>query len=342
MSQDALFPLNAGFATATYTSSDPDEFASLSRTETVDVIDTGPGPFHAWVTRVNLNRIWMQRGSESVPFLARIKHPAERIGISFLKPASAQSMLQATMVSHHDLAMLSCGQPISSRSLGGSEWATISLPADDFIAFGRTFLNRDVDVPGPFHISLPSALAMGRLQRIHETIIHLARTKPQVFVGRNAVRDFEEQLLHALFATLSAGKVVGSDSCAHHAKVLAQFQEYLEAHPENAPHMTDVCSAIGVAGRTLRFVCSRYLGMSPKRYLKFRRMHLARRALIHGTSDSTTVTNVAMQFDFWELGRFSVTYRTMFGESPAETLRAPPERFCRYRGEFPMPKASFI
>ena len=142
MSQDSLFAMNAGFATATYTSTDPDEFASLSRAEIVDVIDTGPGPFHASVTRVNLNRIWMQRGSESVPFLARIKHPAERIGISFLKPTSAQSMLQATIVSNHDLAMLSLGHPDLFQISG-------KFGMGNYIAAGRRFSYLWPDIAQP-------------------------------------------------------------------------------------------------------------------------------------------------------------------------------------------------
>jgi transcriptional regulator GlxA family with amidase domain len=64
--------------------------------------------------------------------------------------------------------------------------------------------------------------------------------------------------------------------------------------------------------------------MGPIRYLALRRMHLARRALLQADS-STTVTRVATDHGFWELGRFSVAYRALFDESPSESLRRPPD-----------------
>ena len=61
--------------------------------------------------------------------------------------------------------------------------------------------------------------------------------------------------------------------------------------------------------------------MSPKRYLSMRRMNLARRALRNAEAQRTTVTEIASDYGFWELGRFSVAFRSLFGESPSTTLR---------------------
>jgi AraC-like DNA-binding protein len=76
-----------------------------------------------------------------------------------------------------------------------------------------------------------------------------------------------------------------------------------------------------VSGRALRLYCYELFGMGPKRYLYLRRLHLVRHELQRAMSRKATVTNVATQFGFWELGRFSVDYRSLFGESPSETLR---------------------
>jgi transcriptional regulator GlxA family with amidase domain len=107
-----------------------------------------------------------------------------------------------------------------------------------------------------------------------------------------------------------------------HDLIVTRFEEFLEANPNKPLYLPEICAAIEVAERTLRVACEEHLGMGPIRYLALRRMHLARRALLQA-KPSITVTHVATDHGFWELGRFAVAYRALFGESPSETLHRP-------------------
>ena len=109
-----------------------------------------------------------------------------------------------------------------------------------------------------------------------------------------------------------------------HQVIMVRFEEYLEANPDRPLYLPEICQAIGVAERTLRVSCEEHLGMGPIRFLTLRRMHLVQRALSRAEPSSVTVTRIVADHGFWELGRFAVAYRTLFGESPSETLRRGP------------------
>jgi len=49
---------------------------------------------------------------------------------------------------------------------------------------------------------------------------------------------------------------------------------------------------------------------------------------------SVTVAKIATRFGFTELGRFSVEYREMFGESPSTTLHQPLRKKTDLRRSF--------
>jgi AraC-like DNA-binding protein len=160
------------------------------------------------------------------------------------------------------------------------------------------------------------------LLHLHDAAGHLAATVPDILAHPEVAKSIEQELVRAMVRCLTEGVVVGSVNRHQRVPVMRRFERFLESSPERPLYIAEICAAIGVAERTLRDHCLDHLGMSPHRYLWLRRMTLARRALSRADPTLKTVTEIATDLGFWELGRFSVAYRKLFGETPSATLRS--------------------
>jgi AraC-like DNA-binding protein len=162
---------------------------------------------------------------------------------------------------------------------------------------------------------------MARLQRLHAAAGQLAEAAPEIIAHPEAARGLEQALIEAMIACLGTAKVREDRSALRqHALIMRRFRRAVEQNSDEPLYIPELCTAIGVSAGTLRNCCREQLGMSPKRYLLLRRMHLARRALRDSAPAATTVTEIATRYGFWQFGRFAGEYRSLFGELPSATL----------------------
>jgi AraC family ethanolamine operon transcriptional activator len=104
------------------------------------------------------------------------------------------------------------------------------------------------------------------------------------------------------------------------ARVVKAAEDYLRGHPDMLLlHVSDLCEAAAVSERTLRNAFNEAYGMGPMRHLRIRRLNQVRRLLLNPQPVITSVTEAAMRFEFFDLGRFARDYRRLFGEKPSET-----------------------
>ena len=103
-------------------------------------------------------------------------------------------------------------------------------------------------------------------------------------------------------------------------QVVEQAEAFLNAHRGDPVPIEYLCRVTGVSERTLRNAFHDVRGMSPKRFMLRARLDQVHRAL-QSRQAARTVTNVATEHGFFELGRFAGQYKAAFGVSPSETLR---------------------
>jgi AraC-like DNA-binding protein len=202
----------------------------------------------------------------------------------------------------------------------------MSLPKDDLDVTCQAVTGREYSGSPLKHLIRPAPELMSRLLKIHEMVGQLAKTTPDILSLPEVARALEQELILVMIRCLTEGCPLGMTSGGRrHDMIIARFEEFLDTHPGQPLYLTEICAAINVAERTLRIACEEHLGMGPIRFLSLRRMHLVHRALRQADSSATTVTRLATDHGFWELGRFAVAYRALFGEPPSESLRRPPD-----------------
>jgi AraC-like DNA-binding protein len=104
-------------------------------------------------------------------------------------------------------------------------------------------------------------------------------------------------------------------------EAVERTEAYIRTHADTAIPLSELCRIVGLSERSLRNAFYEVRGTAPKRCLQDERLLEARRALSTAVARQTTVTGVAMENGFFELGRFARVYRDMFGEAPSATLR---------------------
>ena len=109
--------------------------------------------------------------------------------------------------------------------------------------------------------------------------------------------------------------------CASRLEVVAKAQTVLQQVADEPISIAALSEAVGVSERTLRNAFTDVYRQSPKRYLVTQRLLAVRQALCSAATPGATVTGIATAHGFFELGRFALRYKALFGESPSQTLR---------------------
>ncbi len=175
------------------------------------------------------------------------------------------------------------------------------------------------------HVAPASAAAVAGLGATLNTVLEAGRARPDMFCHPHAVRSMQQDVLAAFCRSLSLPlspprRVNG----AIRQRGLQRAIEYLRSEDTALVTVADLCTAACVTERTLQYAFRENFGLSPLGFLHLRRYHAARRDLLASDCKMSTVQEIAQCNGFYQLGRFAVRYKSLFGESPSHTLMKPP------------------
>jgi AraC-like DNA-binding protein len=133
-------------------------------------------------------------------------------------------------------------------------------------------------------------------------------------------RHLEEMICHELLRQWSAG--VGHDLTTGARQAAPHYvraaERVLADRARDAPTISDVANNLGISVRSLSEGFRRFRGITPRQFLKERRLDGLRRDLL--TTEGKTVAQIAADWGYVNFGVLAAAYRTRFGETPSQTL----------------------
>jgi AraC-like DNA-binding protein len=285
--------------------------------------------FRIEMTQVAMSRLWLQRVHLCSPTVSTATSKPGRRSIGFLTESNLSPYHHCGIGVMPGDIIVNTLEAEHRRCDAGLDYGLMSIPTDELDTAVEAIVGCELMEKSERHIFHPQPQLMSRLLKLHRAIGQLAHDTPDILQLPEVLRALQNEFVHVLVRCL-ADTVDAKTSTRgrRHDAIIARFEEFLEANPDRPLYLTEICAAIGVAERTLRASCEEQLGMGPIRFLALRRMHLVRHALLSAIPSTSTVTRIATDYGFWELGRFAVAYRAAFGESPSETLNRPTKQIA--------------
>ncbi|MGQ7932354.1 anthranilate 1,2-dioxygenase regulatory protein AndR [Paraburkholderia sp. D1E] len=169
----------------------------------------------------------------------------------------------------------------------------------------------------------PFVSLSGELMRAWKEQLQLVAGSPEFLncaCAHPSVAAHVEALLVNLLTAAHCAKPMHSSARAPVPHIVRVADEFMAQHLPMPLMLQDIASAAGVSIRTLGDAFQNFRNASPMTCLRQLRLDRARAALV-ASSGAVSIATIAMDCGFTHLGRFAISYRERFGESPSDTVR---------------------
>ncbi|SRR5690606_37594748 len=101
---------------------------------------------------------------------------------------------------------------------------------------------------------------------------------------------------------------------------IRRIAEYVTANIQDDISVADLAAEVNIGERRLFKIFQLHLQTTPLLYIKSVKLQHVKKAIEQTACNGRTVTDIATDYGFGHLGRFSMEYRRIHGELPSETL----------------------
>jgi len=320
MSKAVLEPLNRF---PLFRTSDPDELFQVGSAplgaSRIDVKNLEN--FEARVNLVQLRGVGFTFGATTCDLSTdHCESDVIKVQFAIKGRASVRVLHRETVVNERQIGIAPSGAPSHDACQAGHARLTLRLDHKALLQKLEALLGGKPRGQLTFESAIdrqsPPAQRLQQLVSLFAEQLNAVPPMPQVLC-----RELEQAVQVAFLCAShhSFSELLERDEKAPASSLVRDVEEIIEANWQNAIDIERLAARAGVSARTLFRAFQQARGYSPMAFAKTVRLRRARELLMSG-DPSVSVTDIAFQCNFSNMGHFSKDFHDAFGERPSEML----------------------
>lgn len=273
------------------------------------------GEFSATLYAVHTPHIQLHDTIYSHGFLTRGEFPKGCMILAYIK-TKAKIAFQNRVIEINELVITTSGDEVDYLSSGENEVFTIIVEKNLFLQAFFDYFGEPFDLhqaQSRFFIKphMPQLFVAG----ITAWITFL-KNNHHLLLSADKYDMVESEILKDIFECLMIENVLKDRS----GFKIEKARDFLHASLDESLDSMTLANELGISQRHMERLFKSNYGITPKRYLLNLRMNAARKELLLSPPKDSTISTIALKYNFFDLNHFSKAYKIMFNELPSQTL----------------------
>ena len=306
---------------------DPDELKQVIDSAQITHTLVQGGRLRFDLQRLQLGSGTLDCGLYGSAILAEGDFPAQAVAVGMVVEGPGPILRNGEFNRLHSVQLYGENAEISYRAEPETRWMVYAIDRATLQEASIELTGRPLPIPETGSISVDPSPETGTVlaRTIFETLSVAASASESSATAALAKR-LQERLHYDITRAVASAQSQERQSRiarerARRRQIVSRAEEFLRANLSEPFSLSGLADATGVGARQVQYHFQKIYGMTPLVWFRSRKLAGIRAELKRRGGSDTRVTDVAMDWGFYHLGRFSREYRRLFGEKPSDTLR---------------------
>ncbi len=255
-------------------------------------------------------------GRYSFPVRAIGAFPSRKLFIGYMRKSPQPAWVNGVEADQRTMEFYPEGTELNYRAAPNSEWLAIEFDEHALQAAAQKRLGHNLELPWKhvvsFRVPRSERAALDRMVRCLWT--HPVSGALMIGPILGKIAEILDGLRRKLSREADSGEI-------RRVALLTRADDYLRASIAHPFDLKSLANAVGANARSLQRYFMDAYGLTPLQWARCLALHHVRKRLLASNLKKFTIEGAAREYGFRHMGRFSIHYRELFGESPIETLR---------------------